>query len=81
MAIPSIGLIVVVLNAGTIGKKFGLVGLHFSLFTSFVLLMFTKLLGDMSGDLTSGSVGELCTCSCSGASVDSLDSLSSSEID
>ena len=80
MAIPAIGLIVVVLNASTIGTKFGLVGLHFSLFTSFVLLMFTKLLGDMSGDLTSSSVGELCTHSYSATLVNSFDSSSPSEI-
>ena len=44
---------------GTIKTKFGLVELPCPLFTVLVVLVFTELLGDMSHDLTSGTVGEL----------------------
>ena len=80
MSVPAIGLISVVLTTGTFRSKFGLVRLPRPLFTALVLLVFTEILGDRSRDLTSGTVGELCTCSCSRAFVDSSDSLSPFEI-
>ena len=80
MAVPTIGLIVVVLTAGVVGTKLGQVELPFPLFTALVLLVFTEILGDWSSDLTYGIVGESCTCSCSRASFNSLESSSPSDI-
>ena len=76
MSVQSIRLTDIVLTAGTLGTKCGLVRLPCPLFTTLVLLIFTKILGDRSRDLTYGTVGELCTHSCFGASVDSSDSSS-----
>ena len=59
MSVPSIGLITVVLTAGRVKTKFGLVELPCPLFTMLVVLSFTELLGDRSHYLTSGTVGEL----------------------
>ena len=80
MLIPAIGLITVVFTVGTVEKKIGLVELPCPLITALVLLIFTKILGDRSYYLTSSTVGDLCKCSYSGVSVDSLDTSSPSEI-
>ena len=66
--------------AGRVRTKFGLVRLPYPLFTVLLLLVFTKSLGDRSRNLTSGTVGELYTRCCFGASVDSSYSLSPSDI-
>ena len=64
----------IVFVVGIVRTKFGLVELPCPLFTVLVILVFTESIGDMSCDLSSGTVGELCTRSYSGASVNSLDS-------
>ena len=80
MSVPAIGLIDTVLTGGMVGTKCGLFGLPFSLFTALVILVFIEILGDRPRDITSSTIGDLCTLSCSGASVDSSDSSSPSDI-
>ena len=77
---PAIRLIGTVLTIGTVGTKFGLVGLPCPLFTALEQLIFTQILGDWSGDLTYCTIGELSIHYGFGASVDSSDSSSPSDI-
>ena len=49
----------IVFAAGIVGKKIWLIRLPCPIFTVLVLLVFTKLLGDRSLDLTSEAISEL----------------------
>ena len=65
MSFPTIGLIDTILTAGTVGTKCGLVRLPCLLFIDLLLFLSIELLGYRSRDLTSGTLCNFCTCSCS----------------
>ena len=48
----------IVFATGTVETKFGLVKIPCPIFTVLVVVVFTELLGERYGDLTSGTVGE-----------------------
>ena len=70
----------IVFTVGIVETKFGLVRLPCLLFIVLIVLVFIESLGDRSLNITSGTVGELYACSYSGASVESSNSSSPSEI-